>query len=144
MVSIDDSVIVALKMFSVDSYPNETGGFLVGKYDNNHHAHISDLVQPTSVKSNPYSFERNTDGMKKIWDELYEQGLIYLGEWHTHPSGSCNYSQTDLEAMRSIANCKDVKIRRPILLIASVSKQKINGIHLYHLNNNQLIKCKSR
>ena len=79
MVSIDDSVIVALKMFSVDSYPNETGGFLVGKYDNNHHAHISDLVQPTSVKSNPYSFERNTDGMKKIWDELYEQGLIYLG-----------------------------------------------------------------
>lgn len=143
-VTIEDETMEVLKESAVEAYPNETGGFLVGNYITSKHAHISCLVQPTEKICQPCSFERSTEGMRKEWDKLFEQGLIYLGEWHTHPNGSCSYSNTDLEAIRSIANNKDVHIIRPLLLIQSVFGNKGQNYHLYHLDNNQLIKFKSK
>ena len=141
-VTIEDKVLNELNKSAMESYPNETGGFLVGQYTTNNHAHVSCLIQPAKKRCKPYSFERSTEGMKKIWDKLYEQGLIYLGEWHTHPNGTCNYSSTDLMAIRSIASCADVHITRLLMLILSVNKTKIQPICLYQLNKNQLIKFK--
>jgi len=107
-VTIEDDVLEALHQSALESYPNETGGFLVGNYISNNHAHVTCLVQPVKKTCRPCSFERSTEGMKTVWDNLFEQGLIYLGEWHTHPNGSRDYSITDLEAMRIIASSADV------------------------------------
>lgn len=139
-VTIEDDVLDALHQSALESYPNETGGFLVGNYISNDHAHVTCLVQPVKKKCKPCSFERSTEGMKTVWDNLFEQGLIYLGEWHTHPNGSCDYSITDLETMRSIASSADVQIIKPLLIIISINANKHSGIKLFHLDNNQLIK----
>lgn len=139
-VTIDDDVLDALHQSALESYPNETGGFLVGNYISNNHAHVTCLVQPVKKTCRPCSFERSTEGMKTVWDNLFEQGLIYLGEWHTHPNGSCDYSITDLETMRSIASSADVQIVKPLLIIISINVDKRSGIKLFHLDNYQLIK----
>ena len=139
-VTIDDDVLDALHQSALESYPNETGGFLVGSYISNNHAHVTCLVQPVKKTCRPCSFERSTEGMKTVWDNLFEQGLIYLGEWHTHPNGSRDYSITDLEAMRSIASSADVQIIKPLLIIIAINVDKQSGIKLFHLDNNQLIK----
>lgn len=133
-VTIDDDVLDALHQSALESYPNETGGFLVGNYISNNHAHVTCLVQPVKKTCRPCSFERSTEGMKTVWDNLFKQGLIYLGEWHTHPNGSCDYSITDLETMRSIASSADVQIVKPLLIIISINVDKRSGIKLFHLD----------
>ena len=80
-----------------------------------------------------------TDGMEKIWDDLYKQGLIYLGEWHSHPDGNADYSPIDKQAMINIATCDTVAINHPIMLIISISKTKVRGLKAYYVSNNKLI-----
>ena len=76
--------------------------------------------------------------MDSIWENLYEEGLIYLGEWHSHPGGSASYSFTDKQAIANIATCKRVVIRHPIMLIVSVSKDIVREFRAYYYNNGQI------
>lgn len=139
-VSIEDEIMKELEESAINSYPNETGGFLVGKYDYQNHAHIYRLLEPTSKKGTPCSYERSTEGMEKTWDALYQQGLIYLGEWHTHPNGSSHYSLTDFNTIQSITKSHEVQIIRPLLLIASIVKYRVRDIRLYYYYDGQLLK----
>lgn len=76
--------------------------------------------------------------MNKLWDRLNKKGLIYLGEWHSHPNGSSIYSNTDLDTIRSIASNENIKIIRPLLLIVSLNNNEIKKISLYHYDSEQL------
>lgn len=137
---IDDKIVCVIRKQALEAFPNETGGFLVGKYsDDNRSAIVSLVLNPVKITSGPTSFQRETDGMESVWDELYKEGLIYLGEWHSHPNGSSMYSATDKKALTNIAQCKDVLIRNPIMLIVSLSKTKINKINAYYYDNGKII-----
>ena len=57
-------------------------------------------------------------GLENVWEQLAKEGLQYVGEWHSHPNGSTQYSSTDLAAMIDIE--KEVAIENPLLLIVSV------------------------
>ena len=138
-VRIEDGVMQTIQQKSLASYPNETGGFLVGKYDSNKIAYVSLLIEPTQKHGTPCSYQRSTKGMKKIWDRLFSQGYIYLGEWHSHPNGSCMYSQTDFQSIESIANSEEVHITHPLMLIVSVNKDKLSSYQLYHYCEGHLI-----
>lgn len=140
VVTFEDNVIYSLEKHSIECYPNETGGFIVGKYLTDNHAHVECLVEPTQKNCSPYYFQRSTKGMTKLWDKLYKNGLIYLGEWHTHPNGSSHYSNTDLNTIQSIACNKDIQIIRPLLLILSITDKNIKEISLYHYYDGQLNK----
>ncbi len=63
----------------------------------------------------------------------------YVGEWHSHPDASSNYSATDLKAMRSIAKSETVRIKNPILLIISLNNQGLNEYTFYIYENNILL-----
>lgn len=137
---IDDALIDAISEQAISSYPNETGGFLVGKYsDNCREAFVNGIIIPPRIKSGPASYQRMTDGMEKIWDDLYEEGQIYLGEWHSHPNGSASYSYVDKQAMINIANCDKVVIDHPIMLIISISTTKVREIKAYYCRKDKLI-----
>lgn len=137
---IDNKIIQAIQKQALVAFPDETGGFLLGKYsDNNHSAIVSLVLSPLKSTSGPMFFQRETDGMEGIWDKLYKEGLIYLGEWHSHPNGSATYSVTDKKALANIAQCKNVVIKNPIMLIVSLSKTRINQISAYYYNNGEII-----
>lgn len=85
------------------------------------------------------SYKRDTDGMDCLWDELYKDGLIYLGEWHSHPDSSASYSNMDKQALTNIATSTTVVIRHPIMLISSVSKTRIREYRAYYYYNGQII-----
>lgn len=102
----------------------EQGGFLIGRYPNDSTAVIEGIVSPISRECNHSSFVRYTEGMQSFWNALYkEKGLIYLGEWHSHPSMSATYSDVDLRTMIEIAESDTVNIRFPIFLIVGHSKE---------------------
>lgn len=138
--SIDDNLLNQLEELGLEHYPNEFGGFLLGKYSGDFRTlYITKLMLPKKYIGFPLFFERSIIGLKHKFHELFQREKIYyVGEWHTHPNGSSHYSQTDLKAMKEIAECKTVQINNPILLILSITKKGCNGATFYYYDNTNL------
>jgi integrative and conjugative element protein (TIGR02256 family) len=90
------------------SLPNETGGILLGNFDNhNEICYIIDCLPPPSdSECLPVSFIRGYAGLcdkvKEIETRTLEQ-VRYIGEWHSHPDGcSVNPSEADLATFKWI------------------------------------------
>jgi integrative and conjugative element protein (TIGR02256 family) len=114
----------------------------LGRYINDHKTLIiGNTLLPQKYKSSKYSFERGSEGLKELFEVYYNAmpSLIYVGEWHTHPDNSATPSQTDLKAMRELANDKNVLINNPVLMILGLRKSGC-ALNIYLLHNNKLLK----
>ena len=139
---LKQSLLEKLFELGLQHYPKEFGGLLVGYYsDDFKTCFVEEAIIPKKFKSSRFHFDRGKDGLKKKLSELYNltPRLIYIGEWHTHPDGVPSPSKTDLNAMTEIANCDEVSIENPILMILSNSKSD-NGLGVFVFSNNKLIK----
>ena len=138
---IDSDVIDKIKDIGTEKYPNEFGGFLLGKYaEDLNTLIITSFLLPKKYTGHPMSFERSTDGIHNILKELFiSKQEYYVGEWHTHPNGSTRYSSTDLNAMKAIAECETVNIKNPVLLILSIEKVGCDNFTFYCFNKEKLI-----
>lgn len=138
---INNELIQKIVQYAIKMYPNEFGGFLLGKYLNGHKTvEVIDTILPTNYISSPKSFLRNTEGIEDILEENYHSdSIFYIGEWHSHINGPSSYSSTDLKAMIEIAKCETVKIKNPILLIVSIDKLKQFEFSFYYYKNKELI-----
>lgn len=141
--TIEDELIKKMSLIAINHYPNEYGGFLVGYYSSSRKSlTITDFIQPTEYKSHQFIFERSTEGIEMKLNDFFncENRQYYVGEWHTHPNGSTNYSSTDLNAMTNIANSDSIRITNPILLIISISGEKMNQFDFYLYDNKKLLR----
>lgn len=122
-------------------YPNEHGGFLIGKYSSNFQTLvITKNISPIDFHGFPISFERSVKGIENLFHKLFNQYReIYIGEWHTHPDSTTQFSHTDLQAMKSISCSNDVKVVNPILLIISINNDSVNSFTFYLYEKNNLI-----
>ncbi|QCY70200.1 hypothetical protein FHG64_12735 [Antarcticibacterium flavum] len=138
---IPEALLSEMSQIGLEYYPNEFGGFLVGRYsDDLRILYITDFILPKKYIGLPSMFERSTDGLKEKLERLFvEKNQYYIGEWHTHPESSPQYSQTDLVAMKVIADHKKVNILNPVLLIISISKIKPIKHKFYIYKDNQLL-----
>ena len=104
------------------SYPNETGGIVVGFYNRSLDcATVTDVFFETlDSKKGRTWFIRGVYGLQEKLNKLWlRQRGYYLGEWHFHPGGDSIPSQTDLSQMRLIASSSTTQCPEPILLIYS-------------------------
>lgn len=138
---IEEDLIEEIGAIALKHYPNEFGGFLVGKYSSDFKSvEITDVILPKKYKSTPTLFLRSTDGLEGVFQKLFEEKQeYYIGEWHTHPNGSSNYSTTDLDAMIENANCETVQIKNPVLLILNITKSAVRDFTFYYYDNEKLI-----
>lgn len=137
---VDTQIMEEIKYTAISKYPNEFGGFLLGKYsDDLSTLTITRFILPNKYISHPISFERSSNGLKNLLRKIFiNKQEYYVGEWHTHPNGSTNYSSTDLHAMKAIAEHKTVNIKNPILLILSIGKSGCNDFTFYCYQNEKL------
>lgn len=141
---ISQDILDEMYSKALASFPNETGGMFAGHIsEDGHEAIVELLVVPSKTESTYASFVRETDGMEQMWRELSEQGLTYLGEWHTHPKGTTQYSNTDYQAMVGIANDKNVALATPLLFIISLSESGITDSKAYLYDSGILLKFES-
>lgn len=102
------------------SYPNETGGILVGFYNTKLDcAEIAYVFfeTPDSKKGRTW-FIRGIFGLQNKLDKLWlHKKVYYLGEWHFHPNGTANPSQVDVNQMFNISSSSKIHCPEPILLI---------------------------
>tara|TARA_R100000353_G_C6511088_1_gene196635 strand:- start:885 stop:1349 length:465 start_codon:yes stop_codon:yes gene_type:complete len=138
---IDQKLLERIGKKGIEHFPNEFGGFLIGKYSDDYKTlFISDFILPKSYKGSRYLFERSSKGMKSFFSNLFKKKKeYYVGEWHTHPNGSTGFSATDLNAMINIESSTSVSIKNPVLLILSVSAQKINQATFYIYDKKKLL-----
>ena len=139
---VSERLLELLKEYGNKHYPNEIGGFLIGYYSNDLKTlYITDSILPQKYKSLSNLFERSTFGISNTLLNLFKiKRQYYIGEWHTHPNGTTQFSNTDLNAMTEIHDCKTVQIENPILLIISINVSKKVDYTFYLFNNGELIR----
>lgn len=92
--------------------PNETGGILVGRIAATRRTvYVTRLVAPPpDSRGTPFGFTRGTDRLPESIERVRDRtgGLLtYVGEWHTHPMGGSELSETDKQAIVSLRSILD-------------------------------------
>ena len=104
----------------VGAMPRETGGILVGRYSTTlDYAIVTRAgLPPEDSESGRISFRRGIKGLQSWIGRLWsEEGIYYLGEWHSHPLGRAEPSLTDLGQMYRLAESPELRCPEPILLV---------------------------
>lgn len=92
-VKVSDDLLTKLDNRRAEKLPNETGGVLIGSFDHERHiVYAVDLIaSPSDSDEYPNSYIRGTDGLNERVTEVQEMtnnNLQYIGEWHSHPDGA--------------------------------------------------------
>jgi integrative and conjugative element protein (TIGR02256 family) len=135
--TVESSVLETIEQYSRAHYPNEFGGILMGSYLNSYiDLVISDIIVPDKYKSSPTKFEPDHKELNiktKEYFQHFDNKVIYVGDWHSHPNGSNHFSQPDFNSIRDVAKSKTVNIKNPILLIAAYSDDYFDpGFYVYN------------
>lgn len=125
-------------------FPNETGGLLVGKIDEDGVAHVLQSISPAKEIVCTGSYYREVRGMEKVWRGLNKKGMMYLGEWHSHPNGSTRFSSADLKAMKGIYEDEGVILSKPLMVIIGVKNGALTNeaVYAYEGKQKELIELK--
>lgn len=102
------------------SIPNETGGVIVGFYnDDLDCATVTAFTTPTEdSQAGKNWFYRGTKGLQSQLNRLwFKQKRYYLGEWHFHPYSLPDPSSQDIRQMYNIAADSAYSCPEAILLI---------------------------
>ena len=116
---IGNPLLMKMKESCARAHPLETGGVLIGRYNEGHDtALVSRAIGPPSgSKSGLTTFLRGTRGLHGLLNRLWTRREYYLGEWHYHPSASAQPSVTDSRQMQVIARDDDTGCPEPVLII---------------------------
>jgi hypothetical protein len=138
---IEYSLIELMTKTATHHYPNEYGGFLLGCYsDDFTKLYIKDFLWVDKYTNSPVEFRRELNMQIHDFEKIFQEtGLYYIGEWHSHPNASAWYSLTDLQAMNDIATCNTVQLNNPVLLILSISNNKLLDLNFFIFDEGRLV-----
>jgi integrative and conjugative element protein (TIGR02256 family) len=119
--TLTEPVIKKINHLSTIWSPLETGGILLGYFDDNfRHATVIEASRPPLDSRHGKSFfYRGTKGIKAVldWGKSQNPRLVYVGEWHSHPGGIAIPSNTDISQLKDFARRNLYGSVTPILLI---------------------------
>jgi integrative and conjugative element protein (TIGR02256 family) len=140
-ISITEEMVNEIFEMCKKSYPNETGGILIGHYSSDlKRAQITIVTgAPLDSKMGKRWFHRGTNKLQQLLDKVWgEHGDYYLGEWHFHPDGTPKPSAHDIKEMKMISKDSKYHCPEPILIIAgNPSSDWELGVHVF--NNEKYI-----
>jgi integrative and conjugative element protein (TIGR02256 family) len=121
-IDVAKGAIALMRRLAKDAIPNETGGILIGNYDETHRAAIVSHASgpPSDSIAGPWSFRRGMEGLDRILARAWKRGTFYIGEWHFHPEAWPRASPTDMMQMRTFASDAAMNCPEPVLLIVGL------------------------
>lgn len=124
--SIPLSVVERILSYCAMALPNETGGILIGRYNEVFDtAMVSEATPaPPDSRAGRNWFYRGIQGLPGLLDEAWKNGFYYLGEWHFHPLAGPTPSDTDRRQLRDIARDEKYHCAEPLLLIVGGHPKK--------------------
>ena len=139
-VLISNQLLERMYEFASEYYPDEFGGILSGFREGNRIV-VVDFETPSKIESNGNKFVRHADNLNVYLSDIYQvsEGILeYIGEWHSHPGSSAQYSSNDKQSMIQISKDKKVKINNPIMVILSIV-QRANSYKLYMVQDDRIV-----
>ena len=123
------------------SADKETGGILVGRYENDGNVAVVTAAteRPADSSSGRAWFQRGISGLTAKLRARWAHGEYYLGEWHSHPGGAPDPSNNDIREMRLISIDASYRCPKLIMVIAGTFGQSMR-ISVSVLENGQLIR----
>lgn len=118
--SLDSSIMGRIIKLCQGSGFLETGGILVGRYnDSRDNAIVTDISPaPSDSKRGRASFYRGVKGLQSWLHNLWSgKRLYYLGEWHYHPFAEPTASSIDLAQLKVYAENDLLRCPEPVMLI---------------------------
>ena len=137
---IASEVIAHLGRFRQRSWlSREAGGQLFGLIQ------ASDVI--VSVATGPYrgdqrwrtSYRSNAKAAQRAIDELSKKGLLYLGEWHTHPEDFPKASSSDYDAITRLGGASRTRVSTLLMMIQGRSDDTA-GIAIYSSGTDGLVR----
>ncbi|WEK35963.1 MAG: Mov34/MPN/PAD-1 family protein [Candidatus Pseudobacter hemicellulosilyticus] len=143
-VEIPFDIIEAIKQYSDTAGRNETGGILIGNYNNSHDtAQIKNVTgPPADSKSGRNWFYRGLKNLQTKLNEYWNKKQYYLGEWHYHPYSSPSPSTVDTSQMFKIAISSDYRCPEPVMLIIGGSRGKYQIAVFVFVRSDRMIELK--
>lgn len=136
---ISDKALARMQKEAVAALPKENGGFLFGYYsDDMTVVYVEQAVLPVQSQGTSMFFERSVHIAQFI--DMYRKQLIYIGEWHSHPNGSTEYSARDMQSMIEIAECATTVIPHPLLVIIGAKGKRVKEYKAYMYDQKRLIR----
>jgi len=125
-----DSILIE-KIYCARSnkLPNETGGILLGSYDMQRKIVyvIDTILSPVDSTEWPTVYIRGSQGLIEAVETVKRsthENLVYVGEWHSHPSGfGCRPSGDDIKAFSYLSKWMMVDGFPALMLIAGDKMQ---------------------
>ncbi|GAB3879629.1 hypothetical protein GCM10028824_43360 [Hymenobacter segetis] len=128
-VLIEPAALDFMRQLTLATPGVETGGILIGKISAGLvHVQYASPPGPGAVRT-PMRFERDVESCQQFLNGYAAQGLLYLGEWHSHPDENNNPSTTDLTSLARIAQQPQYLTTKPIMLIFTRSGQVACTVH---------------
>lgn len=138
---VECQIVELITKTAIHHYPNEYGGLLLGYYSDDFTSlYIKDFLLVDKYASSPTEFRRELNIKIHNFEKIFQEtGLYYIGEWHSHPDASAWYSQMDLQAMNNIVSCNTVQLYNPVLLILSISSNKLLDLNFFMFDEGGLV-----
>jgi len=76
--------------------------------------------RPTDTRTR-YSYRPNRSAEQAEIDQMYRQGLYFVGDWHTHPEAHPQPSWQDLRSIRDVFLCSKHHLNAFILVIVGTA-----------------------
>lgn len=121
-VDLPDRLLARMRRLSKSALPNETGGILIGRYeDDMTRAAVHSITgPPRDSVAGPATFRRGVHGLDRLLARVWKEGLYYLGEWHFHPEHEPRASRVDELQVRDFATTPSLKCPEPLLVVAGM------------------------
>lgn len=119
-VVVNNKLMSELLSFCIEAQNSETGGILIGYYNESlDTARITKVINaPIDSKCGSNWFHRGVSGLQTlIYEYWIKKAQFYLGEWHYHPNSEPEPSSTDQKQMVEIASSRPYRCPEPVLII---------------------------
>lgn len=105
------------------SFPDETGGILVGSYTKSLDCAVIEIITgpPKDSQKGRTWFKRGVKGLQEILENYWKGNRFYIGEWHFHPDSDPSPSDKDKNQLKAICKSKEYDCSAPILVIVGGS-----------------------
>jgi integrative and conjugative element protein (TIGR02256 family) len=100
----------------------EAGGQLFGRLiDNRLSVELATGPRPTDIRTR-YSYKPDRRAEQAEIDRYHREGLLFLGDWHTHPEPQPSPSQQDLQSIREAFKESTHHLNGLLLVIAGTQE----------------------
>ena len=145
LIEISEDLVNLMLEFSNKTL-DEVCGILIGKEKNPKHIMITNILpDKNALNASKFAVTRNTKSLYPEVKDIVEKSLIsnvdFIGDWHSHPSGSLMYSSIDYYSMNTMLKDPDYNFLNSIVLIIVCPPNKI-GSYLFRRENAKPIKMK--